>query len=214
MGLLKGLKSAQSWPVSSSCAYVQTCNNAHESLQEGLQPKLYWCVFSLRYMNFWNPELNVTISAPNISQSYFNVFLESQSVLHVNVTGDWKVVELGCMSLSVKCLLGAVMCLCVCLHNCVHSSLQLCAYCAGLSVYGCTFLNYISATKLPSFPGILPFSQAASRLSVHAWVEKAACIVLFQTSYLNPHNQLQHSMSFWLRICPALRQDIWGQDIK
>lgn len=113
------------------------------------------------------------------------MFPESQSVYHVNVTGDWKLGELSCVLLSVKCLLGAAMCVCVCLHNCMHSSSQLCAYCAGLSVYGCTFLNYISATKLPWFPGILPSSGAASRLSQHAWVEKAACGVLFQTSHWN-----------------------------
>lgn len=41
------------------------------------------------------------------------MFSGSQSVYHVNVIGDWKLVELGWALLSVKCLLGAVMCLCV-----------------------------------------------------------------------------------------------------
>lgn len=140
------------------------------------------------------------------------MFSESQSVYHVNVTGDWKLVELGCMLLSVKFLLGAVMCLCVCvcLHNCMHSSSQLCAYCAGLSVYGCTFLNYISATKLPSFPGILPSSGAANRLSQHAWAEKAACVLLFQTSYWNP-TALIEILALDLFV---FRRDSWGQGSK
>lgn len=54
------------------------------------------------------------------------MFSESQSVYHVNVIGDWKLVELGCALLSVKCLLGAVMCLCVrvCACLCVPAQLH------------------------------------------------------------------------------------------
>lgn len=67
---------------------------------------------------------------------------------HVNVTGDWKVVELGRLLRVAVCqiLVGySHVFVSVSLHNCMHSSLLPCAYCAGLSVYGCTFLNYISA---------------------------------------------------------------------
>lgn len=151
------------------------------------------------------------ISAPNTCQSRFNVFWESICVsckCHWGLETGWTWLRAAVCQTLVGC--SHVLCVCVCLHNCVHSSSQLCAYCAGLSVYGCTFLNYISATKLPSFPGILPSSGAASRLSQHAWVEKAACVVLFQTSYWNS-TALIELLALDLS---AFRQDSRGQGSK
>ncbi len=69
---------------------------------------------------------------------------------HVNVIRNWRVVELGHLLRVAVCqmLVGyshVFVCVCVCvwLHNCMHSFLLSCTYCAGLSVHGCTFLNYI-----------------------------------------------------------------------
>lgn len=67
------------------------------------------------------------------------MFPESQSVYHVNVTGDWKLGELSCVLLSVKCLLGAAMCLrvCVCVPAQLHAFIvaAMCILCRLVCVW-------------------------------------------------------------------------------
>ncbi len=143
-------------------AYVANILRLNKSLYEGLRPCKYSTNVAMICFQF---ELHALlrkirneIDYDIIFQSCFNVFSESQPVCHVNVIVDWKVVELGHLLRVAVCqmlveyshvFVCVGVCVCVCLHNCMHSSLLPCAYCAGLSVHGRVFLNYISA--LPNY---------------------------------------------------------------
>lgn len=115
------------------------------------------------------------ISAPNTFQSRFNVFTESQPVRHVNVIGEWKVVELGHLLRVAVCqmLVGyshVFVCVCVCMPPQLHAFIPtaMCILCRLVCVWVHVLELHIRFTKLPSLPGILPFSWSASRLSQHA----------------------------------------------
>lgn len=101
-----------------------------------------WCDITTKYL-LLKPVYCITACAC----FYLNQHVQ---YVHVNVTGDWKAVKLEpppCVSLSVKRSQGTVVC--ECMHDCIHSFSPPCAQCAGLSVHGRTFLNYISA--LPDY---------------------------------------------------------------
>ena len=93
---------------------------------------------------------------------------------HVNVTGDWKVVELGHLLRVAVCQMLAwyshVFCVCVCVPAQLHAFITtaMCILCRLVCAWVHVLELHIRFTKLPPLPGILPLSWSASRLSQHA----------------------------------------------
>lgn len=120
-----------------------------------------------------NEKLNTfTQSASNIFHTWSNVFLESHTIIlwrkkvclfglmstcvsckcHWGLESGWTWPPPVCCCLSNACWVQSCVRVCVCAGTtaCIHPYCHVpCAYCAGLLVHGCMFLNYISA--LPNY---------------------------------------------------------------
>lgn len=128
------------------------------------------------------------------------MFSESQSVYHVNVTGDWKLVELGCMLLSVKFLLGAVMCLCVCVCACTTACIHRHSYVHTVQACLCMVARSWITYPLPNYlrfqGSCLPPGLPTGCHSMH---EQRKQRVYY---YSKPHiGTRRHSLRSWLWIC-------------
>lgn len=100
----------------------------------------------------------------------------SQTVCHVNVIGlesglTWP--PPACCCLSNACWVQS--CVCVRLHNCMHSSLPPCAYCAGLSVHGHIFWNYTPNNLPCQGSAFLLVCQSAVTARMSRESKSAAC---------------------------------------
>ena len=88
------------------------------------------------------------------------VWGQRQHVCHVNVTGEWKVVELACRCLSNACWVQSCVCVRVAtqLHAFIPSATSI--LCRLVCAWAGVLELHIRFTKFPPLPGILPFPSA------------------------------------------------------